>query len=63
MDSQPATMISYRLKKLMARAADGIDVADDVRTILELERNLRSERMADLDAHLQNVRQLHQQSI
>jgi hypothetical protein len=46
--NQTSSLLAYKLKKLMAAAADGTDVANDVRALLECDRNLRAERMADV---------------
>lgn len=48
MNGQTSSLLAYKLKKLMAAAADGVDVADNVRALLEADRNLRAERMADV---------------
>lgn len=44
MNGQSTSLLAYRLKKLMAAAAGGADVADNMRMLLEADRMLRAER-------------------
>jgi hypothetical protein len=46
MNPQVNSLLAHRLKKLVALTADGVDVADNVRALLESDRNLRAERMS-----------------
>lgn len=48
MNPQLNSLLAHRLKKLMAMNADGLDVADNVRSLLEADRNLRAERMSSV---------------
>jgi hypothetical protein len=38
------SLLAFRLKKLMAAAAGGVDVSDKVRLLMEADRILRAER-------------------
>lgn len=62
MNGQPASLVAYKLKKLMAQAADGIDVSEAVRSLLECERHLRAEQSARIDEQLRNVLQMQRQT-
>jgi hypothetical protein len=48
MNPQVNSLLAHRLKKLVAMTADGVDVTDKVRSLLEAERSLRAERMSDV---------------
>jgi hypothetical protein len=41
-----SSLLAYKLKKLMAAAAGGAEVSDNVRALLEADRELRAERMS-----------------
>lgn len=47
MNPQINSLLARRLKKLIASAADGADVSDSVRALMETDRNLRAERMSE----------------
>jgi hypothetical protein len=44
MNGQSTSLLSFKLKKLMAIASTGVDVSENIRVLLETDRILRAER-------------------